>query len=298
MKKKILVTGVNGMLGSAIARELKKQETAYEIQGIGQSESNEILLPSQYLKLDLLNFTELKQLLVDLDPDIIIHCAAQVNLDLCENDKEYADKIHRDVTAVLASYKPFETRLIYISTDSVFDGTIGNYREDDKVNPLNYYALSKFHGEEAVNKEQGNAVIIRTNIYGFKKPGGKSLFEWIATKLSNGESITGFDDIFFNPLYTGQLATLIADMLRIDFSGVLHAGCNQFVSKYQFAVDIAKEFGWDTSLVQQGNSDNIISKLARPKNTTLNTNKVKQIFGYVPDYKLGLKQLFIDFHNK
>jgi len=298
MKKRILITGVNGMLGSAVAQEFIKYEAGYEVYGVGRSKTNQLIPGKQYYELDLLDFNELKKALNDADPDIIIHCAAEVNLDLCERDNEYANKIHRDVTSVLSSYKPAKTKLIYISTDSVFDGIDGNYSEEAQVRPLNFYASSKFNGEEAVRARQQNYLILRTNIYGFKKNKGNSLFEWIAGKLSAGETITGFDDLIFNPLYVGQLASLISDLLKVDYCGTLNAACSDFISKYQFAVDVANEFGWDASLITRGSSDQFPAKLARPKNTTLNTNKLQQIAGYVPTFKSGIKQLFTDYQNK
>ena len=239
----------------------------------------------------------LEKLLPGIKPDIIIHCAAEVNLERCEDDHAYADKIHRDVTEALSSYAPAKTRMVYISTDSVFDGKKGNYSETESIHPLNYYALSKFHGEEAVRKREENYIVLRTNIYGFKKNTGNSLFEWIAKKLSAGESITGFDDLIFNPLYVGQLAVLITELLKTEYSGTLNAGCSGGVSKYQFEVDVANVFGWDSSLIVKGYSDMFPSRLSRPKNTTLNTNKLKEIIGDVPGFKSGLQQLRIDFNK-
>jgi dTDP-4-dehydrorhamnose reductase len=297
MSKKTLVTGVNGMLGSFVVQELL-QRTGLDIYGVGRSERNDLIGVGNYFQLDLLDLKLLQDLLAELSPDVIVHCAAEVNLDRCESDHDYADKIHREVTAVLSACAPAKTRLIYISTDSVFDGRKGNYSEDDEVNPLNYYAMSKFHGEEAVRKRKENYVILRTNIYGFKKNNGNSLFEWIAQKLSKGERITGFDDLIFNPLYVGQLAKVIAELIVNDFSGTLNAGCDDFVSKYQFAVDIANEFGWDSSLIARGNSDMFPSKLTRPKNTTLNVDKLKAITGFAPSLKQGLEQLHKDFESK
>ena len=297
MNKKTLITGVNGMLGSFVVQRLL-QTPGLDVYGAGKSDSNSCLDQGHYFKLDLLDLEGLGKLLDKLSPDIIVHCAAEVNLEICENDHVYADRIHRDVTTVLSSCDPLKTRMIYISTDSVFDGIKGNYNEQDEVLPLNYYALSKFHGEETVRKRKENYVILRTNIYGFKKNNGNSLFEWIAKKLSAGESITGFDDLIFNPLYIGQLAKVIGDLIASDYSGTLNAGCDEFVSKYQFAVDIADEFGWDSSLIAKGNSDMFPAKLTRPKNTTLNTNKLKEIVGYVPPLKQGIKQLHQDYNHK
>lgn len=297
MNKKTLITGVNGMLGSFVVQKLL-QRPDLDIYGVGRSESNDEISDGNYFQLDLLDLAALSDLLVELSPDVVVHCAAEVNLDRCESHPEYADKIHRDVTTVISSHDPVKTRLIYVSTDSVFDGRQGNYSEDDQTNPLNYYAMSKFHGEEAVRKRRENYVILRTNIYGFKKNNGNSLFEWIAERLSAGVGITGFDDLTFNPLYVGQLAQVVSDLIDSDFSGTLNAACDDFVSKYRFAVDIAHEFGWDSSLIAKGNSDMFPSKLTRPKNTTLNIAKLKAVTGYVPSLKQGLQQLHKDFESK
>src|SRR3569833_1748701 len=294
MSKKTLITGVNGMLGSFVVQELLRRPDL-DVNGVGKSEGNERLDSAHYFQLALLDLAALEKLLHELSPDIIVHCAAEVNLDRCESAPAHADKIHRDVSAMLAACDPAKTRMIYVSTDSVFDGKKGNYTEGDETHPLNYYAMSKFHGEEAVRKRAENYVILRTNIYGFKRNNGNSLFEWIAHKLSAGEGITGFDDLIFNPLYIGQLAQVIGNLIDNDYSGTLNAACDEFVSKYKFAVAIAQEFGWDESLVAKGNSDMFPAKLERPKNTTLNTNKLKAVVGYVPLLKQGLQQLHKDF---
>lgn len=293
--QKVLITGAAGMLGSAIANRMLNDKN-FKIYGTGRSNANTLY---SYTKADLLNDEGLNQLINSTKPDIIIHCAANVNLNDCELNKPEANKIHVDVTKKLASYKPGKCRFIYISTDSVFDGKQGNYSEEDKTSPLNHYALSKLEGEEAAIEANHNSLIIRTNIYGFNhNKNGNSLFEWIYKNLKSHHSISGFTDIYFNPLYTVQLAELIITLINKNITGSINAGCKEKISKYQFALFVADAFKFERSLIKASLSDEMPSILQRPKNTTLNINKLSHLAGKNFSIKDGINQLKTDLQQK
>lgn len=290
--KKVLITGAAGMLGAEIANYMFKQQN-YKIFATGRSDIN---ASYTYIKANLLNKQELNNLLTLTQPDIIIHCAANVNLNDCELNKNDAYEIHVNATKKIASYKQGKCRFLYISTDSVFNGRTGNYSETDKPAPLNYYALSKLEGEKAVADINSNSLILRTNIYGFNRnKEGNSLFEWIYKKLNSNHSISGFKDVFFNPLYIGQLAELITIVINKNITGVLHAGCIEKISKYQFVLLIADAFGFNKSLINADISDTIQSTIKRPKNTTLNTKALTDYVGKNYSINQGINQLKVDF---
>src|SRR3954447_24156995 len=163
--KKVLVTGASGMLGSRIA-EYIQQSATFEVYGVGRKN---IIRKYKYCQLDLLDKDAVKEVLNELNPDTIIHCAANVNLNDCEVNKENANSLHIEATKTLASFKSGECKIIYISTDSVFDGVKGDYTETDQPSPLNYYALSKLMGEEKLAQVNPNFLVLRTNLYGFHK---------------------------------------------------------------------------------------------------------------------------------
>jgi dTDP-4-dehydrorhamnose reductase len=290
--QKVLITGAAGMLGSMVTEHMCRNND-FNVTGTGRSKMQTVF---NYIKADLLNEEELNDLLVSVAPDIIVHCAAMVNLNDCEQHKNEAYKTHVEVTKKLASYQPGKCRFIYISTDSVFDGITGNYSETDAPAPLNYYAKSKLEGEKAAAEANDLSLIIRTNMYGFNKyKNGNSLFEWIYKNLNSRHSITGFTDAIFNPLYTGQLAELISQLINKNVTGVIHAGCIEKVSKFQFALLVANTFEFDESLIQNGLSDEMHSILQRPRNTSLNVELLNNHIEKPFSIRDGINELKNDF---
>jgi len=165
MKKlNVLITGSNGMLGKDIVYILSSTGK-FNIHGINRTMNVKSKI-KEYI-CDLTNFNMLKSILKEINPDIIIHCAANVNVDSCESDKNYAYKINTESVKILASYNPSKSKFIYISTDSVFNGMNEDYKEEDMPDPLNYYAFTKLKGEKLALLENPRAIVIRTNIYGY-----------------------------------------------------------------------------------------------------------------------------------
>ncbi len=294
--QKVLVTGAAGMLGSAIAKYMVAKND-FKITGTGRKDIN----PSfDYIKANLLNDNEIDSLLELVKPEIIVHCAANVNINYCELHKAATYKLHVEVSKKIASYNPEKCKVIYISTDSVFNGAKGNYSLTDAPEPLNYYAATKLASEQAIINENKNSVVIRTNIYGFNQfAPGNSLFEWLYKNLNANQPVTGYSDIYFNPLYIGQLAVVVTKFSQADVTGIFNAGCKEFLSKYDFALLIAQAFSFDTSLVENGVSHDDATVVKRPKNTTLNVDSLSKILKEEYSIEDGINQLKQDFiHQK
>ena len=293
--KRVLITGSNGMLGKDIGSSLLVQDNL-EVFGVNRTE--DVNLDKDHSILcDITNFVELTNILEYVNPDIIIHCAANVNVDGCEKDKEYAYKLNTESTRVLSAYNSTNTKFIYISTDSVFDGETGNYREEDETNPLNYYAWSKLEGERLALKENSNSMVLRANIYGFHKPEGNSLVEWALKNLKENKKILGFDDVYFNPVYTNQLAKIITELLNINFNGIIHTGCENIVSKYEFLTRLAQKFNMDTNFISKSSIDSITFNAKRPKNTNLNIDKLLNLAKFSVTLEDGFTELIRDYNR-
>lgn len=286
MDKKILITGITGMLGSAVYRYFF-QKKEYKIVGI--SRNQDILLPEVEMFYGDLASDDLIHSISTASFDYIIHCAAEVNVNLCETDKEHAYKSNVLATKNLFS-KIKSKKYLYISTDAVFDGSSGNYSEESFTNPLNYYAITKLLGEDAVKDAVKNYYILRTNIFGFNTPMKKSLFEWGFSELDKGKTINGFSNMYFNPMYVGQLATLIAAILTSNIAfGTYHAGTNEIISKFDFLAMIAKSFQFDAEKVNKIQFDPKDSVAPRALNTTLNNSKTRLVLN---DFDFSLEQGF------
>lgn len=294
--KSVLITGISGMLGMAIYRHFK-QLNSYKIFGISRNkkfrlEGAEILIGNLTSK-DFLNSIQSQKF------KSIIHCSAEVNVNLCEIDKELAYKANVSATELLFSILDSDN-YIYISTDAVFDGKVGNYAEDSLVNPLSYYAETKLLGEEAVKNNAINHYILRTNIYGFNIPMKKSLFEWGYTELKDGKTINGFSNMYFNPMYVGQLAEIIEKIVASDIEfGIYNVATNEKISKYDFLLKITKEFDFskqDVNRIEFNQNDFVAP---RALNTTLDNSKVRMAF---KDFDFSIDSGFLmlrnDFYSK
>lgn len=293
---RILVTGSSGMLGKDIV-EILSNDVGCSLYGFDRTINPHLSTDHQVIG-DLTDLKFLSSSLDEINPDVIIHCAAIVNVDECETNKRVAEMLHRDVTAILARYKSGSTRFIYISTDSVFDGQKGNYTEEDIPSPINYYAKTKRDGEIVVLKNNRNAVVIRTNIYGFHLEHGKSLVEWAIDNLKQGKPISGFTDVYFNPVYTKQLGEVIRDIIPAKyFKGILNVTAEEYSSKYEFLLRIAQQFNFKPNLVVKDSVKNFEFLAPRPVNTTLNAMLLKRVFDKVLTLQDGLSALNRDYEN-
>ena len=294
---KVLITGSSGMLGKDIV-EILSNNINCSVYGFSRTVNPRFGDDHQVIG-DLTDFEFLSSSLEKINPDVIIHCAAIVNVDECETNKRVAEALHRDVTGILARYKSGSTRFIYISTDSVFDGQKGGYTEEDIPNPINYYAKTKRDGEIAVLANNHNAVVIRTNIYGFHLEHGKSLVEWAINNLKQGKSISGFTDVYFNPVYTKQLGEVIKDIIPAKhFKGVLNVTSKEYCNKYEFLLRIAQQFNFNPNLVVKNSVRNFKFLAPRPINTTLNTYLLSSVFGRALTLQDGVSALKKDYERE
>lgn len=270
---KVLITGVNGMLGSAILN-IFYRDKKFELYGVGRSNKKHNSL-NQYFIGDLTNPDFIKKISTKVNFDWIIHCAAIVDLKYCEENPDKAHTLHVNSTNLLSKYNP-NSKFIYISTDSIFDGTQGNYLEIDEPNPLNIYANTKFQGEMVIQKNHTNYYIIRLNIFGQNNSGGNSLFEWAYKSLFEGNGIYGFDNVIFNPLHVKKVSRILLKFIEVEPPiGVYNLGSLYPISKFDFIKKIAKKNNLDTNLISSKTVDFSSSSISRPLNTSLNIEKLK-----------------------
>ncbi len=290
--KSVLITGFTGMLG----RELTNYFLSQNIDVYGISRHHSSLLPvEKQLNLNLAK-PEFEHLISDnFNPDLVIHAAAFTDLKYCSLFPSETTQLHVLSSGTLA--KRFRnSKFIYISTDSVFDGQKGNYIETDSVQPLNFYASSKKEGEDQVLNSNSNSFILRTNIIGFHNPTKSSLFEWAFDALTKGTQINGFSNVYFNPLYCGKYGNLISGFLnKVPESGIYNFASSQIISKFDFLVRIAEKMNLDRSLItpieMQSGTDGVI----RPLNTTLNIEKTSNLGVAFPSMIENIEHMCEDF---
>ncbi len=268
MSKKILVIGT-GFLGRYLLRELNSSS----IQAYGTSFNQST---QDKFKVDLRNIDSIKKCVLQLKPDTIINCAANVDLDFLEKNEKQAIAINAVGAKNLAIVtNQNDIRLIHISTDGIFDGKKGNYSEEDIPNPVNVYGKSKLMGEQLIQENSNNYVILRTNFYGYNEQ-GKHLLNWVLTTLKQKKQLIGFDDILFTPLEISNLCMMIRDITMKNIHGIIHLASDKTISKYQFAIEAANVFQLDKNLIKKGSVEDLKLIAKRPKNTSLSNKKVKK----------------------
>jgi len=286
MSEKILVIGI-GFLGRYLLREF----TSSNIQAYGTTFNQST---QDKFRVDVRNIDSIKKCVLQLKPDTIINCTANVDLDFLEKNEKQAiaiNAIGAKNIALVANQN--DIRLIHISTDGIFDGKKGNYSEEDIPYPVNVYGKSKLMGEQLIKENSNNYVIIRTNFYGYNEQ-GKHLLNWILTTLKQKKQMIGFDDVLFTPLEISNLCMMIRDITMKNMHGIIHLASDKIISKYQFAIEVANVFQLDKNLIKKGSVEDLKLIAKRPKNTSLSNKKAKK---FVSMPIIPLKESLIKISN-
>jgi dTDP-4-dehydrorhamnose reductase len=291
---RILVTGASGLLGLNLCLTSAGQ---YELTGLVNRRGLQDA-PFRTLQADLLKAGAAEELLDQVEPQVLIHCAAMANVDSCERDPQTAQAINALVPAQLAELCAQRgVRMVHISTDAVFDGQRGSYTEEDQPNPLSVYAQTKLEGERGVLYANPDALVLRVNFYGFSLSGQRSLAEFFLNNLAAGQSVKGFTDVHFCPLYVADLVDVIFACLARGLMGLYHAVSPECLSKYDFGRRIADKFGLDANLIQPVSVDdgNLLAK--RSPNLTLRVSKLQDTGVDLPGQAQGLEHFYKHFQH-
>jgi dTDP-4-dehydrorhamnose reductase len=243
-----LVSGASGLLGLNFALQVSTRGD--KVSGL-VNRHRLIRAPFPVIQTDLAQPGKISGILEKTRPEVVVHCAAMANIDECETQPEETQHMNAEVPGELAVETARRSiQLVYISTDTVFDGSSQiPYREEDVPNPLSVYARSKLAGEKMVMSANPDALIARVNFYGWSLDGERSLAEWFYTNLAAGRRVKGFTDIFFCPLLVNHLVDVLATAVRKGLKGLYHMVSPESMSKYEFGLRLAREFGLDESLI-------------------------------------------------
>jgi len=269
---RILVTGAGGLLGLKIVEEGLKR--GYDVYATYLSHKPNV---KQAIKLDITEKESVIKAINKIHPDAIIHCAALTDVDLCEKNFELAMKVNLyGVRHIVEAAKRMNSYLIFISTDYVFDGKKGLYREEDKPNPINNYGHLKLQAEKEVLASGLSSLIVRPSvIYGSKPAGGKVNFAlWILKNLRENQEIKVLIDQYVSPTLNINLAKMILEACEKKLEGIYHMAGAERVSRYEFAIRLAKTFNLDLSLIKTARINEMNWLAKRPKDSSLNVSKV------------------------
>lgn len=273
--KKIYITGLAGMLGSNLAFLLKEK---YKVAGVDR-----IPVTMHGIEASCFDMLEEERLYEDLarvKPELVIHTAAAVNVDRCEQEPEFAKKLNETLTYSLANCcKMLGISLIYISTDAVFEGSIpGLYTEEDQPKPVNEYGKTKLAGEKYV-LELENGLVLRTNIYGFNVQSKYSFGEWVVSCLLEGQTLSMFDDIYFSPILVNDLAQVIDLCINQEVCGLYHACGTGSVNKYEFGCYMKEVFHIQTGQIVRAQSSQHEFIAKRSKNMGMSNQRLSKLLG-------------------
>lgn len=291
-KKKLLITGVSGLLGNNLAYYF-----ARKFDVIGFYNEHPVAIPGiRTERCDLLNSETCRRMVKGFHPNIIIHCASLASVDRCEGDPEHSERLNVACTRqVVEALDGADTHLVYISTDSVYEGTKGHYSEGDAIHPLNVYGRTKWEGERLVLERTGS-LVLRTNLFGWNIQDKTSIGEWILCELAAGKPINGFKDAVFSTIYTMELARAIDVALRERISGLYNCGSSDSCSKFEFALRIADRFGFDRRLVRPISIDDFQFRALRGKNLSFSTKKIEAALGYrMPTIDQSIDAFYRDY---
>jgi len=223
-----------------------------------------------------MDITRNVDLIKSFAPDYIVLTAAMTNVDRCETDREGAWKVNALGPKMVAlAAKEIGSRLIHVSTDYVFDGERGRYREDDPVAPINYYGESKLAGEKFIREICPDSIIARTSVlYGWN-PVRPNFVTWAIEELKKGNRINIVTDQYISPTPSSNLADMILNIR--DLSGIFHASGSERINRYDFVLKIARNFDLDESLINPISSDQLTWKARRPRDSSLNVSKISRI---------------------
>ena len=278
---KVFVTGVAGQLGHDVVNELLKRNYT----AVGSDILDSVDSPAEYVQLDITDKKSVENKLTEINPDVVVHCAAWTAVDAAE-DEENKAKVHSinvEGTANIAEVcKKLDCKMIYISTDYVFNGQGTEPWQPDCKDyaPLNVYGQSKLDGESAVSETLDKYFIVRIAwVFGVN---GKNFIKTMLNVGKKLDTVKVVNDQIGTPTYTYDLARLLVDMAESDKYGYYHA-TNEggYISWYDFTCEIFNQAGYTTNVVPVTTEEYGLSKAARPFNSRLEKSKLVQN-GFTP----------------
>jgi dTDP-4-dehydrorhamnose reductase len=292
--ERVLITGGSGMLGSNLAFYLSQTCPHWQLHLTYLAHRVEMPGVGSHC-CDLLDLDAVNNLMEEVKPELIIHCAAVTDLDWCEQHPGEALLINAGTTMTMMGWaNHLGGRLIYISTDAVFGQVaMRPFTERSKPEPLSEYAVSKLNGEMEALELGDKALVVRTCIIGCNPTPRLTLAEWMVVELSAGKPITGFTDVRFNPILTTDFAQALLVAIEHDLSGLYHISGSNALSKYEFAVLLANTFGYNPALVVPGSIADHKLTAPRPPAPILGCGKLVRATGCkLPSIKAGVERFY------
>jgi dTDP-4-dehydrorhamnose reductase len=291
---KILITGANGLLGQKLVSLLISQKglqviaTAHSKNRLPEKDRDKY----RFAILDVTDRENVIDVVGDYQPDTIIHTAALTHVDECEQKQD--DCMNLNVSAVshlIEACETFQVHLIHLSTDFIFNGKEGPLSENATPDPVNFYGQSKLLSEQLLQKSKCDWSIVRTVlVYGVGLDNQSNIVLWVRKSLQDKKNINVVDDQWRTPTLVEDLAQGCFLIARKRALGIFNISGQDLLTPYQMALETAKEFHLDDSLITRATADTFQQPAKRPARTGFDITKARQELGYSPhSFKEGLK---------
>jgi len=281
----VLVVGASGLIGYEFYRQYKRMKNWFFTYHTHKLDD--------FIPLDATDETRTKEIIAHLSPDIVILPAAMPDVNRCETDRDNARKnnvgiVQNVIRAMVTSGKG---KLIFFSTDYIFDGKLGPYSETDKPTPINYYGKLKLECEELIrSSELGHLIIRTTGVFGFEYR-RKNFFYRVFDTLSAGKPLEVPNDQFGNPTYVRDLVSAIMTLIEKKCSGTYNVVGPDCISREEFAQKIAKTFSLDEKLIVGKPTPHFKDVAPRPLNAGFKTEKIKTLGIRMKGPEIALKDM-------
>ncbi|MFH1786623.1 MAG: NAD(P)-dependent oxidoreductase [archaeon] len=267
--KRVIVTGASGFIGRKI---LEAFAGRYELYGtyFGSAAPNLDFL-------DIRDKTAVLEYFSKIKPAIVIHCAAVPNVNYCETNPDLCRQVNVDGTInVVEASKLNSSKMVFMSTDYIFDGKDGPYSEESKPNPLNNYGRMKIDCEQHITAKLSDYLIIRTtNVFGWGQ-NSKNFAMFLISKLKAGEKVYVAEDQYGNPTLVDNLAQAILELVDRGKQGVYNIVGPENLNRYEFSLRIAKAFNLNARLVVPRKTEQLAQPAPRPKHSGFITDKASR----------------------
>lgn len=277
MASRIVLTGAGGFVAGSIIHQAGPD---IELHAISRGPARCELRSGAWHELDVQDIAAVEALLDQLQPRALIHAAAIADIDVSQANPDAVRRLNADTTAALArACAARGVKLVQVSTDNVFDGERGRYREGDAVSPVNYYGETKVLAEQAVREVGGMAVIARVAlVMGLPVIGtGNSFLAKFIAAWREGKVVGVPDNEVRSPIDVITLGAALLELATNEFTGVVHLSGDDILDRFSMAKRIAVKLGYDESLVQVNNPANIPGRAPRPRDVSLDNAVAREI---------------------
>ena len=269
---RILVVGGSGLLGSRLIEMLGAADNSVSATYFSNKIARE---GCETFQMDIADGRRVDEVIETVQPDTVINASGERNTRYCEKNPHEAYRVNVEGTQNLVeACRAGGAKLVFISSDLVFDGSKGSYGEEDEVCPLSVYGKQKVMAEKIIKDQLDSWLILRaSSIYGWN-PKRDNFVSWVLQELKKGQGLDIVYDQYITPVYVGSLAEMLIELLENNKRGLYHVGEGECLSKYEFVVRIAEVFGLDRKLVKPVPSDTLGQSIKMPKKNCLDLTKI------------------------